>query len=162
VPYTYRRGTVDTFSYDGLNRRTFAAFGKNGNTYQDTINYNWDVGNPLTQAVGAPAGTIARTYEGLDRLTEEQTSHGRTTSPSFRGNQSTKSLGRRLSGGHQNRSACMLRIPEAEFPLDDLQVGSSTKSAPSAFDRPVATEFTAFRRSLRGSGYMRQINYLIL
>jgi RHS repeat-associated protein len=77
--YTDRRGNEDIFSYDGLNRSTFAGYGYNGSGYQDTINYTWDLGNRLTQAVDSSAGTIARTYDGLDRVTDEQTSQGEVT-----------------------------------------------------------------------------------
>jgi YD repeat-containing protein len=77
--YTDRRGTVDNFSYDGLNRRTFAGFGYSGGSYQDTINYTWDGGDRMTQAVDALAGTIASTCDGLDRRTEEQTPQGDVT-----------------------------------------------------------------------------------
>ncbi len=58
--YTDRNGNVTKYTYDGLNRRTFAGFGYNGSTYQDTIGYTWDGGNRLTQAVDSTAGTIAR------------------------------------------------------------------------------------------------------
>jgi YD repeat-containing protein len=74
--YTDRRGTVDTFTYDGLNRRTFAGFGKNGSQYQNTISYTWDGGDRTTQAVDSIAGPIARVYGGLDRLTAETTPQG--------------------------------------------------------------------------------------
>ncbi len=37
------------------------------------------MGNRLTQAVDSIAGTIARTYDGLDRVTDEQTSQGEVT-----------------------------------------------------------------------------------
>jgi len=77
--YTDRRGTVDAYSYDGLNWRTFAGFGKNGSQYQDTISYTFDGGNRLTEAIDSTAGTVARTYDGLDRMTEEQSPQGDVT-----------------------------------------------------------------------------------
>lgn len=40
---------------------------------QDNITYTYDGGDRLTQAVDSMAGTISRAYDGLDRLTAEQT-----------------------------------------------------------------------------------------
>jgi RHS repeat-associated protein len=44
-------------------------------TYQDssTTAYMWDAGNRVTQLVDPLSGTITRTYDGLDRLTQEVT-----------------------------------------------------------------------------------------
>lgn len=73
VSHTDRNGNLTKYQYDGLNRPTFAGFGYNGSTYQSTVSYTWDGGDRITQAVDSIAGTIARTYDGLDQLTEEQT-----------------------------------------------------------------------------------------
>jgi RHS repeat-associated protein len=68
---------VTTFTYDGLNRRTFAGFGtRAGPTYESTIGYSYDAGNRLTQAVDSVTGAITRGYDGLDRLTSEATPQG--------------------------------------------------------------------------------------
>jgi RHS repeat-associated protein len=47
-------------------------------TFDDTstIEYSYDAGDRITQIVDSVNGTIARTYDGLDRLTEETTSQG--------------------------------------------------------------------------------------
>jgi RHS repeat-associated protein len=75
--YTDRDGTIDIFSYDALNRLSFAGFGYNGSAgYESTISYTWDPGNRMTQLADSVAGTIARTYDGLDDLTDEQTAQG--------------------------------------------------------------------------------------
>ncbi len=74
--HTDRRGKVTAYQYDGLNRRILAGFGQNGGGYESTISYSWDGGNRLTQAVDSIAGTIARTYDLLDSLTDEQTAQG--------------------------------------------------------------------------------------
>jgi RHS repeat-associated protein len=75
--FTDRRGKVTTYTYDNLNRRTFAGFGTQaGPTYESTINYTWDAGNRLTKIVDSVTGTIIRGYDGLDRLTSEQTPQG--------------------------------------------------------------------------------------
>ncbi|MFZ3381057.1 MAG: RHS repeat-associated core domain-containing protein [Candidatus Acidiferrales bacterium] len=75
--FTDRRGKATTYMYDNLNRRTFAGFGTQaGPTYESTINYTWDAGNRLTQIVDSVTGTITRGYDGLDRLTSEQTPQG--------------------------------------------------------------------------------------
>lgn len=75
--FTDRRGKVTTYMYDNLNRRIFAGFGTQaGPTYESTINYTWDAGNRLTQVVDSVTGTITRGYDGLDKLTSEQTPQG--------------------------------------------------------------------------------------
>jgi RHS repeat-associated protein len=77
---TDRKGQATSYSYDGLNRMTFAGFGTQVNggttTYQSTINYTWDAGNRMTQAVDSIAGTITDGYDNLDRLTSESTPQG--------------------------------------------------------------------------------------
>jgi hypothetical protein len=46
--FTDRRGKVTTYTYDGLNRRTFAGFGTlAGPTYESSITYTFDSGNRL-------------------------------------------------------------------------------------------------------------------
>ncbi len=67
---------VTNYTYDGLNRRTFAGFGWNGTSYASTITYTFDGGNRLTQAVDTLTGTFNRSWDGLDRLTDEQTPQG--------------------------------------------------------------------------------------
>jgi RHS repeat-associated protein len=71
-----RRGKVTVYQYDELNRRIFAGFGKNGSSYESTIGYTHGGGNRLTQAMDSIAGTISRSYDGLDRLMDEQTPQG--------------------------------------------------------------------------------------
>ena len=72
-----RRGKVTTYTYDNLNRQTFAGFGTQaGPTYESTITYTFDAGNRLTKAVDSVTGTITRGYDGLDRLTSETTPQG--------------------------------------------------------------------------------------
>ena len=73
---TDRRGEVTVYQYDALNRRTFGGFGQSGSNYQSTINYSYDGGNRLTQAVDSIAGTLTRQYDGLDDLTQEVTPLG--------------------------------------------------------------------------------------
>ena len=75
--FSDRRNEVTTYTYDNLNRRAFSGFNTQaGPTYESTINYTYDAGNRLTQAVDSVTGTIARSYDGLDRLTEETTPEG--------------------------------------------------------------------------------------
>ena len=76
IQRTDRRGKTTIYQYDGLNRRTFAGYGRSGNAYESTINYVWDAGNRMTQAVDSIAGTIARAHDGLDDLVDEQTPQG--------------------------------------------------------------------------------------
>jgi RHS repeat-associated protein len=74
--FTDRRGKVSKFTYDALNRRTFAGFGQSGGSYESTINYTFDAGNRLTQAVDSITGMVTRGYDGLNRLTSETTPQG--------------------------------------------------------------------------------------
>jgi len=76
---TDRKSQVTTYTYDLLNRKTKA-------TYQDgtSTNYTYDAGSRLTQIQEKDAGntvtaTITRTYDGLDRLTQEVTAQGTLT-----------------------------------------------------------------------------------
>jgi RHS repeat-associated protein len=76
IKFTDRKGQVTTYQYDGLNRRTFVGFGtvagaKGGSTYSSSITYTYDPGNRLTKIVDTRGGTITRTYDDLDRLTNE-------------------------------------------------------------------------------------------
>jgi RHS repeat-associated protein len=77
--FTDRRGKIDVFNYDGLNRRTFLGFGKSGNSYESTISYTYDAANRLTQAVDSMSGTVTRGYDNLDHLTSETTPQGSMT-----------------------------------------------------------------------------------
>jgi len=74
--FTDRRGRVSVYQYDALRRRTFAGFGLQGSSYESTINYVYDAGNRLTQAIDSTSGTLTRGYDGLGRLTSETTSLG--------------------------------------------------------------------------------------
>ncbi len=71
-----RKSQTTTCTYDPLNRRTKA-------TFQDgtSTNYTYDTGNRITQVQeknsgGTVTATITRTYDGLDRLTQEVTPQG--------------------------------------------------------------------------------------
>lgn len=67
---TDRKGQNVTYAYDALNRIASATFADG-----HVVSYTWDGGNRLTivqDTVGGVSNTITRTYDGLDRLTEEQ------------------------------------------------------------------------------------------
>ncbi|TKB75487.1 MAG: hypothetical protein E8D46_01315 [Nitrospira sp.] len=73
---TDRKGQLTGYTYDALNRKTKT-------TFQDgtSTNYTYDAGNRITQvqekdAGGTVTATITRTYDGLDRLTQEVTAQG--------------------------------------------------------------------------------------
>jgi RHS repeat-associated protein len=73
---TDRKSQVTTNIYDALNRKTKAIFHDSTST-----NYTYDAGNRITQvqekdAGGTVTATITRTYDGLDRLTQEVTAQG--------------------------------------------------------------------------------------
>jgi len=74
--WTDRRGKVTIYQYDGLNRRIFEGFGQNGSNYESTIAKTWDGGNRLTEVSDSISGVIARAYDGLNDLTDEQTPLG--------------------------------------------------------------------------------------
>jgi RHS repeat-associated protein len=76
LQFTDRRGKVSKFVYDALNRRTFAGFGFSGTTYESTVNYGFDAGNRMIQAVDSSSGTTTRNYDGLDHLTSEMSPGG--------------------------------------------------------------------------------------
>jgi RHS repeat-associated protein len=77
---TDRKGQVSVFSYDGLNRQTFAGFGKavqgKSTTYESTLNYTYDAGNRLTQVVDSASGTVSNSFDGLDQLNNQTTPLG--------------------------------------------------------------------------------------
>jgi RHS repeat-associated protein len=74
---TDRNGQDITLTWDALNRIASA-------TYDDghVVAYTWDDGSRLTDiddTVGGVTNAISRTYDGLDRLTEESVVQGATT-----------------------------------------------------------------------------------
>ncbi|MGE0464158.1 MAG: Rhs family protein, partial [Vicinamibacterales bacterium] len=81
--HTDRKGQVTTYAYDPLNRRTFAGFGTVGTppnaTYESTVTTTFDDGNRVVTLADSQAGTIQRTYDGLDRLLSETTPQGSVT-----------------------------------------------------------------------------------
>jgi YD repeat-containing protein len=78
--WTDRKGQVTIYAYDALNRQTFVGFGTTaGPTYDSTITTTFDAGDRPTEIVDSVAGTIERTYDLLDRLTEEVTPEGTLT-----------------------------------------------------------------------------------
>lgn len=77
---TDRRGKLTKYEYDGLDRLKMAGFGavENGGatTYESTINYTYDNGDRLTQAVDSAAGTISRSYNDVARTWSQTTPQG--------------------------------------------------------------------------------------
>jgi RHS repeat-associated protein len=80
---TDRKGQVTLIGYDGLNRATSIGFNATttGSTtsYESTVALTYDAGNRLTSIVDSTGGTIARTFDNLDRLTQETTPQGTVT-----------------------------------------------------------------------------------
>ena len=79
--WTDRKGQVTTYQYDALDRQTFVGFGTTGTppTYASTMTTTYDAGDRATAIADSVAGTIERTYDLLDRLTEEVTAEGTVT-----------------------------------------------------------------------------------
>jgi RHS repeat-associated protein len=76
VELTDRRGKVDKFTYDALNRLTEAKYGVSGETAESTIKYEYDNGNRLTKVVDSASGTYTPEYDELNRLTSLVTPQG--------------------------------------------------------------------------------------
>jgi RHS repeat-associated protein len=76
--WTDRKGQVTIYQYDALDRQTFVGFGTTGvpPTYASTIATTYDAGDRSTAIVDSAAGTIGRTFDLLDRLTQETTPEG--------------------------------------------------------------------------------------
>lgn len=66
-----RKGQGTQYQYDELDRRKLA-------TYADasTVSANYDAGNRLVQIDDSVSGLIVRSYDGLNRLAQEQTPQG--------------------------------------------------------------------------------------
>jgi RHS repeat-associated protein len=76
--WTDRKGQITTYGYDALDRQTFIGFHTVGTpaTYASTITTTHDAGDRATSIVDSTGGTIERSYDLLDRLTEERTPEG--------------------------------------------------------------------------------------
>jgi RHS repeat-associated protein len=77
--WTDRKSQVTTYTVDALHRQTFVGFGTTGTppTYASTITTTYDAGDRATQIVDSVAGTIGRTFDLRDRLTEEDPPEGK-------------------------------------------------------------------------------------
>jgi RHS repeat-associated protein len=90
ISYTYEPGgllnqTIDPKgqlsgrTYDSLGRATQIGFGAtaaNPTAYKSTVAFTWDAGNRSTKLVDSVTGTITRTFDGFDRMTQEVTPQG--------------------------------------------------------------------------------------
>jgi YD repeat-containing protein len=81
TPFTFlgARGAPPPLAAARLaDRQTFVGFGTTGTppTYVTTITTTYDAGDRATAIVDSGAGTIGRTYDLLDRLTQETTPEG--------------------------------------------------------------------------------------
>jgi RHS repeat-associated protein len=68
---TSRENQKTTYLYDELDRRTLVTFND-----QNSVGYTWNTRNQNTQIVDSVSGTIVRTFDGLNRLTQEQSPQG--------------------------------------------------------------------------------------
>jgi RHS repeat-associated protein len=74
-----RKGQVSGMAYDAMNRRVSIGFGGtvgNPTNFDSTITYTFDGGNRVLQAADTQNGNVLRSYDGLDRLIQEQTPQG--------------------------------------------------------------------------------------
>jgi RHS repeat-associated protein len=79
IRVTDRKGQVTGYGYDFLDRRTSAGFGamtSSPTSFISTISYAWDAGNRMTDAIDSVSGTIHRSFDGLNRLLQEQSAQG--------------------------------------------------------------------------------------
>jgi RHS repeat-associated protein len=76
--FTDRKSQVTTYTYDALHRQTFVGFGTTGTppTYASTITTTYDAGDRATGIADSVGGTISRTFDLLDRMTQEDTPEG--------------------------------------------------------------------------------------
>jgi RHS repeat-associated protein len=75
-----RKGQITNTRYDPLDRMIFVGYGASTTgtnpTYQSTTQYSYDIVGRLTQLADSQSGTIAFTYDDLDRLTREASPQG--------------------------------------------------------------------------------------
>jgi RHS repeat-associated protein len=76
--WTDRKDQVTTYEYDALDRQTFIGFATTGAppAYESTIQMTYDAGDRRLTLVDSASGTLERTYDLLDRLTEESGPEG--------------------------------------------------------------------------------------
>lgn len=76
--WTDRKGQLTTYTYDALDRQTFVGFGTTGTppSYVSSVTTTLDAGDRATSVVDSGAGTISRTFDLLDRITQEVTPEG--------------------------------------------------------------------------------------
>jgi RHS repeat-associated protein len=75
---TDRKGQQQVLTFDALNRLSQIQYKTNSGGVESTVNYSFDAGDRLTQIADSASGTITRTYDGLDHLTNETTPYGST------------------------------------------------------------------------------------
>lgn len=76
IELTDRRGKLDKFTYDAVNRLTEAKYGVSGETSESTIKYEYDNGNRLTEVIDSASGTYTPEYDELNRLKSLATPQG--------------------------------------------------------------------------------------
>ena len=80
VSYKDRKGQYTAKTFDGMGRPISTGYGATtagpNATFSGTQTYLYDGGNRLTSIVDSQNGTVLRTFDGLNRLTEETTPQG--------------------------------------------------------------------------------------
>jgi YD repeat-containing protein len=66
-----RKGQALSMTFDPLNRPLTASYADGS-----TVSWTWDLTGRLTQLQDSVGGTVARVYDGLDRITNETTPRG--------------------------------------------------------------------------------------
>jgi RHS repeat-associated protein len=122
--WTDRKGQLTSYTYDALNRRNFVGYGTTGTppllAYQSTINYTYDPGNRLTEAVDSTGGTFKEGWDNFDELTKESGpdgSIGYGYDADGRRSSATVSGQPQLSYGYDNASRLTSIGPEGGSPL---------------------------------------------
>ncbi len=150
LSHTDRKNQTTSYAYDARGRRTLT-------TYHDasTAIYGYDTGNRLTSIVDSVSGSITRSYDGLDRLTQEQTPQGTVSYVYDAAGQRTGmtaaaqgpvsydyDLGGRLTTLTQNGTSVTIAYDAADRrTLLTLQNGVSTSYAYDAADQLTALTY---------------------
>ena len=70
------KGQTTVYTFDALGRNSLTTYKTSAGATQSTINYTYDLGNRLTQAVDSTGGTFTETPDSFDETTQESGPNG--------------------------------------------------------------------------------------